>query len=213
VVLFVFPGKLYCNCEMEHRSYGVRVAYNGQPCETVTVAVLCTQVHDTAFSLLYPEGRRGNGHRPAKTTDMTATTSESRVPRPQVELMKAWSESLVDSVQRAVLFGDVLRQRGDIFLENYARGEPPVLIFGYDVLIDGRTLDRPCNDALMKIRVPVKAKRPLMHRGRQTSAASDRSSPAGGYTIPLLAGLECLLAEGAGSEARWGGSLRDRLGP
>jgi len=136
--------------------------------------------------------------------------------------MKAWSEYLVDSVQRAVLFGDVLRQRGDIFLENYARGEPPVLIFGYDVLIDGRTLDRPCNDALMKIRVPVKAKRPLMHRGRQTSAASDRSSPAGGYTIPLLAGLdtisllaglECLLAEGAGSEARWGGLLRDRLGP
>ena len=44
--------------------------------------------------------------------------------------MKEWSEYLVDSVQRAVLFGDVLRQRGDIFLENQARGEPPVLIFG-----------------------------------------------------------------------------------
>ncbi|MBV8230082.1 MAG: DUF3141 domain-containing protein [Planctomycetaceae bacterium] len=85
---------------------------------------------------------------------MTATTSDSRVSIPQLELMKDWSEYLVDSVQRAVLFGDVLRQRGDIFLENQARGEPPVLIFGYDVLIDGRTLDRPCNYVLMKIRAP-----------------------------------------------------------
>ena len=68
--------------------------------------------------------------------------------------MEAWSEYLVDSVQRAVLFWDVMRKRGDIFLENTARGEPPVLIFDYDVLIDGRTLDRPCNYALMSIRAP-----------------------------------------------------------
>jgi hypothetical protein len=86
---------------------------------------------------------------------------------PQLELMKDWSEYLVDSVQRAVLFGDVLRQRGNIFLENDARGEPPVLIFGYDVLLDGRTLDRPCNYALMKIRAPqgmavVPTKRPVV---------------------------------------------------
>ena len=73
---------------------------------------------------------------------------------PQFELMKNWSEYLVDSVQRNVLFWDVLRQRGNTFLENTARGEPPVLIFNYDVLIDGRTLDRPCNYALMKIRAP-----------------------------------------------------------
>jgi hypothetical protein len=68
--------------------------------------------------------------------------------------MKAWSEYLVDSVQRGVLFWDVMRKRGDIFLENVAKGEPPVLIFGYDVLIDGRKLDRPCNYALMQIRPP-----------------------------------------------------------
>ena len=46
--------------------------------------------------------------------------------------MEAWSEYLVDSVQRAVLFWDVMRKRGDIFLENTAKGEPPVLIFDYD---------------------------------------------------------------------------------
>ena len=85
---------------------------------------------------------------------MTATTSKSRFSAPQLELMKAWSEYLVDSVQRTVLFWDVMRKRGNIFLENVAKGEPPVLIFGYDVLIDGRKLDRPCNYALMQIRPP-----------------------------------------------------------
>ena len=82
------------------------------------------------------------------------TTSDSKVTTPQLELLNDWSEYLVDSAQRAVLFWDVLRQRGNNFLENSARGEPPVLIFDYDVLIDGRTLDRPCNYALMKIRAP-----------------------------------------------------------
>ncbi len=75
---------------------------------------------------------------------MTATI-ESKVPMPQLELVKTWSEYLVDSAERAVLFWDVMRKRGNIFLENHAKGEPPVLIFGYEVLIDGRTLDRPCN--------------------------------------------------------------------
>ena len=100
------------------------------------------------LSFLYPRTGGGNRHRPARATDMTAT-SESKVSTPQLELMKDWSEYLVDSAQRAVLFWDVLRQRGNNFLENSARGEPPVLMFGYDVLIDGRTLDRPCNYALM----------------------------------------------------------------
>ncbi len=86
---------------------------------------------------------------------------------PQLAWLGAFSEYLVDSAQRAVLFWDVLRQRGDNFLENTARGEPPVLIFGYDVLIDGRTLDRPCNYALMAIRAPQgitvdPAKRPVV---------------------------------------------------
>ncbi len=97
---------------------------------------------------------------------MTAS-SESRLSPPQLEFMKAWSEYLVDSVERAVLFWDVQRQRGNTLLENSARGEPPVLKFGYDILIDGRTLARPCNYALMQIRAPQgvavdPAKRPVV---------------------------------------------------
>src|SRR5271157_5823812 len=48
------------------------------------------------LSFLYSEGRQGNRHRPARATDMTAT-SKSRAFAPQLELMKAWSEYLVDS--------------------------------------------------------------------------------------------------------------------
>ena len=73
---------------------------------------------------------------------------------PPLPLLEAGSEYLVDSVERAILFWDVMRKRGDIFLENFAKGEPPVLIFGYDVLIDGRKLEHPCNYALMQIRPP-----------------------------------------------------------
>ena len=95
------------------------------------------------------------------------TTKPPRPRLPQLALMEAWSEYLVDSVERAVLFWDVMRKRGDNFLENTGRGGPPVLFFDYDVLIDGRTLDRPCNYALMAIRAPQgvtvdPAKRPVV---------------------------------------------------
>lgn len=96
-----------------------------------------------------------------------ATTTESGPQMPQLALMKAWSEYLVDSAERGVLFWDVLRQHGNTFLENTARGTPPVLIFVHDVLIDGRTLEHPCNYALMVIRAPQgvtidPAKRPVV---------------------------------------------------
>ncbi len=86
---------------------------------------------------------------------------------PQLAPMEAWSDYLVDSVERAVLFWDVLRKHGNTFLENTERGGSPVLIFDHDVLIDGRALDRPCNYALMSIRAPQgvtidPAKRPVV---------------------------------------------------
>src|SRR5512135_3812438 len=86
---------------------------------------------------------------------------------PQVKFVEAWSEYFMDSAQRSVLFWDALRKRGNTFLQNTERGVPPVLIFDYDILLDGRTLDRPCNYALMKIRAPRgvavdPAKRPVV---------------------------------------------------
>ncbi len=61
---------------------------------------------------------------------------------------------MVDRLQRAVLTCDTLRQRGDNFFEHEAAGCPPVLIYDYEVVLDGRSLPRPCNYALLKITPP-----------------------------------------------------------
>jgi pimeloyl-ACP methyl ester carboxylesterase len=61
----------------------------------------------------------------------------------------------VDFAQRSILFWDTLRQRGNNFLEHERKGLPPVLHFDYEMIMDGRTLKRPVNYALLRI-VPPK---------------------------------------------------------
>ena len=61
----------------------------------------------------------------------------------------------VDFTQRTILLLDTLRQRGNIFLEHERQGMPPVLRFDYEMVMDGRTLARPVNYALVRI-VPPK---------------------------------------------------------
>ncbi|SPF34125.1 conserved hypothetical protein [Syntrophobacter sp. SbD1] len=58
----------------------------------------------------------------------------------------------IDSWQRSLLFWDVMRQRGNIFLEHEKEGQPPTLVFGYDIVVDGRTLEDPANYALLRIK-------------------------------------------------------------
>lgn len=60
----------------------------------------------------------------------------------------------VDSMQRAILFWDTLRQRGNNFVENTMQGLKPVLHFGYETIMDGRQFERPVNYALLKITAP-----------------------------------------------------------
>src|ERR1700674_585170 len=57
----------------------------------------------------------------------------------------------VDFAQRSILFWDTLRQRGNNFLEHARKGFPPVLHFDYEMIMDGRTLKRPVNYALLRI--------------------------------------------------------------
>jgi len=61
----------------------------------------------------------------------------------------------VDFAQRSILFWDTLRQRGNNFLEHERQGLPPVLHFEYETVMDGRSLVRPVNYALLRI-VPPK---------------------------------------------------------
>jgi pimeloyl-ACP methyl ester carboxylesterase len=60
----------------------------------------------------------------------------------------------VDFAQRSVLFWDTLRQRGNNFVEHERQGMPPVLHFKYETVMDGRTLKRPVNYALLRIVPP-----------------------------------------------------------
>jgi len=60
----------------------------------------------------------------------------------------------VDAVQRNALFWDAMRQAGNGFIEHEKRGCPPVLVFDYETIVDGATLERPVNYALVRIIAP-----------------------------------------------------------
>lgn len=85
----------------------------------------------------------------------------------QETLAGDWLEYLTDSVQRTILTWDVLRQRGNQYMEHTVKGRPPVLVFDYETVLDGRTLERPVNYLLLRIHPDPahpaeKAKRPLV---------------------------------------------------
>ena len=70
---------------------------------------------------------------------------------------QAWASGAqygVDFAQRAILLWDTLRQRGNNFIEHERQGLPPVLRFDYEMVLDGRTLARPVNYALVRIVAP-----------------------------------------------------------
>ncbi len=59
-----------------------------------------------------------------------------------------------DVWQRWAIFMDILRRRGNTFVEHTAQGCPPVLVYDFDVIIDGMTLERPVNYSLVAIHPP-----------------------------------------------------------
>jgi len=65
-----------------------------------------------------------------------------------------WTQYGVDFVQRSILFFDTLRQRGNNWIAHEQAGKPPVLAYKYEVLADGRTMERPVNHALVRIVPP-----------------------------------------------------------
>lgn len=60
----------------------------------------------------------------------------------------------VDVLQRSILFWDTLRQRGNVYIEHTSSGLKPLLHFDYETVLDGRTLVRPVNYALLRIVPP-----------------------------------------------------------
>lgn len=63
----------------------------------------------------------------------------------------------VDAIERSVLFADTLRRRGNSDIDHHAAGEPPLLKFEHELVLDGRDLRRPCNYALLHLLPPPDA--------------------------------------------------------
>ncbi len=60
----------------------------------------------------------------------------------------------VDSFQRHVLFWDIMRKRGNVYLDHVKAGQPPVLKFEYEIIMNGKDLERPVNYNLARILPP-----------------------------------------------------------
>ena len=70
---------------------------------------------------------------------------------PAQQAMEYW----VDGWQRTILFWDVLRWRSTAYYEQRAKPVPNVLSFDAELVLDGRTLDRPANYLLVRIKPPA----------------------------------------------------------
>src|SRR5512132_1521311 len=58
-------------------------------------------------------------------------------------------------MQRTILFWDVLRRRSDDYYQHKAMAVPHVLRFDAELVLDGRTFERPANYLLARIQPPV----------------------------------------------------------
>ena len=63
-------------------------------------------------------------------------------------------EYWTDAFQRSVLFWDILRERGNEYIEHEQSGKPPVLVFDFQIILDARKFVRPANYALAAIVPP-----------------------------------------------------------
>ena len=84
----------------------------------------------------------------------TSRLRRVRAPATLFEAAQASTAYWTDAAQRSVLFWDTLRQRGNNYLDHVRAGSPPLLRFDYETVLDGRTLERPVNYALVRIVPP-----------------------------------------------------------
>ena len=69
-----------------------------------------------------------------------------------MQAAQAAAEYGIDAWQRSILTLDVLRERGNQYLEHTKSGKPPVLVFDYDTVLDAREFPKPANYALVRIK-------------------------------------------------------------
>ncbi|MGZ9116746.1 MAG: DUF3141 domain-containing protein, partial [Methylocystis sp.] len=70
------------------------------------------------------------------------------------DLPAKFTEYVTDAGQRWILFLDIMREVGNFAVEQMEGGERLVLVYDFNVVIDGRTLERPTNYLLVQIQPP-----------------------------------------------------------
>ncbi len=83
------------------------------------------------------------------TTSVSKRSEQGRQPMAAAPL--GAFEYAIDAWQRSILFIDVMRQRGDQYLEHMKERAPHVLEYKVELVCDGRTLERPVNYMLARI--------------------------------------------------------------
>ena len=68
-----------------------------------------------------------------------------------LQLWGPLGEYMTDAMQRTILFWDVLRQRSDQYYAQKAKEVPNVLSFDAELVLDGRTFERPVNYGLVRV--------------------------------------------------------------
>ena len=98
---------------------------------------------------------RDHGHRLQKfwsdAADVQRRFAESRKVGKLADDARAYA---IDAQQRYTLALNVLRERAQQDIAHEEAGTPPVLIYDYEVVLDGKNLPRPTNKVLLKILPP-----------------------------------------------------------
>jgi Protein of unknown function (DUF3141) len=74
---------------------------------------------------------------------------------PQLGMFAPAMEYLVDAAQRSALFWDVMRQRGNQYRQHLAESVPNVLDYKVELVLSGKTLERPVNYGLVRVIPPA----------------------------------------------------------
>ena len=98
----------------------------------------------------------------------------------------------LDAWQRNILFADTMRKRGNMYLEHARFGHPPVLVFDYEMVLDGRIFDKPVNYSLIRIlerrdhETPALPPAPESDHERRTDTNLEKPSPADRFKRPIV---------------------------
>ncbi len=80
-----------------------------------------------------------------------STTPTGRLQEAWIGLATQWLDYTRDAAERGVLFMDVMRKRGNDYMEHATEGKPALLKFAHALVVDGHTLPRPTNYSLLHI--------------------------------------------------------------